>query len=151
MKYARLLLPVVTSSLLACSNPSEEVESIPQADFAEAAARLAQQTIIVDTHIDVPYRLEKEWVDVSVATDGGDFDYPRAVSGGLNAPFMSIYTPAEEEAEGTSKQTADRLIEMVNAIVEAAPDKFAIALSPADVEAHFEHLGRRIPVDELGR
>ena len=62
---------------------------------ADRARQIAQESIIVDTHVDVPYRLYDAWEDVSVATEGGDFDYPRALAGGLNAPFMSIYTPAE--------------------------------------------------------
>ena len=57
--------------------------------------KIAQETIIVDGHIDVPYRVKEKWVvDVTKATQDGDFDYPRAVAGGLNAPFMSIYVPA---------------------------------------------------------
>ena len=107
------------------------------ADFASQAAEIARNSIIIDTHIDVPYRIYPGWEDVSVATEGGDFDYPRAVAGGLNAPFMSIYTPASLEAEGQSKQVAEELIDLVNRIADEAPDKFAVALSPDDVEEHF--------------
>jgi len=106
-------------------------------DSLQKATSLAIGSIIVDTHIDVPYRLEEGWVDVSQATEGGDFDYPRAVAGGLNAPFMSIYTPASEEAAGTAKATADRLIDMVNRIVDESPTKFAIARSADEVERQF--------------
>jgi len=104
----------------------------------ERARDLAINSIIVDGHIDVPYRVHGGWEDVSVATDGGDFDYPRAIAGGLNAPFMSIYTPAGLEAEGRSKEVAEELIDLVERIVSESPDKFAIAVSPADVEAQFE-------------
>ncbi len=107
-------------------------------DPAVQARQIADSAIIVDTHVDVPYRLEDRPADVTMATDGGDFDYPRAVAGGLNAPFMSIYTPASLEAEGRSKEVADSLIDMVEGIVEKAPDKFAIALNVADVRRHFE-------------
>jgi membrane dipeptidase len=107
-------------------------------NIALRANELAQNSIIIDTHIDVPYRIEEEWEDVSEATDSGDFDYPRAVAGGLNAAFMSIYTPAGLEAEGRSKEVAENLIDLVNRVVGESPDKFAIALSPADVEAQFE-------------
>lgn len=107
------------------------------ADNAARAAEIAKNSIIIDTHIDVPYRLVDAWEDVSVATEGGDFDYPRAVAGGLNAPFMSIYTPAGLEAEGRSREVAESLIDLVNRIVSDSPGKFAIALSPADVEAQF--------------
>ena len=104
----------------------------------EEAERIAKNSIIIDTHIDVPYRIIDEWEDVSVTTDGGDFDYPRAISGGLNAPFMSIYTPASLEVEGKSKERAEQLIDIVNRIANESPEKFAIALSPDDIENQFE-------------
>ena len=102
------------------------------------AQRLASESIIVDTHIDVPYRLEEEMADISQETDGGDFDYPRAVAGGLNAPFMSIYVPASFQETGGAKQMAESLIEMVRGFEEQWPDKFAVATSVADVEEQFE-------------
>ncbi len=107
-------------------------------DFAADAQRIAATSIIVDTHIDVPYRIARTQEDVSQATQTGDFDYPRAVRGGLNAPFMSIYTPAELEAKGTAKEAAEKLIDSVEAIAAGAPDKFAIATSVADVRRHFD-------------
>ena len=133
-------------SLVACgpqSEPEPPADEAPAAapappvDAGERAAELAQAFIIADGHVDVPYRIEDEWEDVSVATDGGDFDYPRAVAGGLNAPFMSIYTPASLEAEGGSRELAEKLIDIVNRMVDESPDKFAIALSPADVQSQF--------------
>ena len=45
---------------------------------SDGAERLAQRFLIVDTHIDVPYRLEHHYDDVTRATKTGDFDYPRA-------------------------------------------------------------------------
>ena len=107
-------------------------------DHMAEARRIAESSIIVDTHVDVPYRLANRPADVAAETDHGDFDYPRAVAGGLNAPFMSIYTPAAYEAEGKSKATADALIDAVESIVAEAPDKFAIATSVDDVRKHFE-------------
>src|SRR5690606_30546430 len=82
-------------------------------------------------------RLDEEWANVSEATDGGDFDYPRAVAGGLNAPFMSIYTPAELQTEGGAKDLAEKLIDMVNEIAAQSPEKFAVAYSPLDIERQF--------------
>ena len=105
---------------------------------SEKATKIAQETIIVDGHIDVPYRVKEKWVDVTKATQDGDFDYPRAVSGGLNAPFMSIYVPASLDNSPESTQIAHELIDSVEAIVARAPDKFAIAKSPSDVRAQFE-------------
>ena len=93
------------------------------------AANLARSAIIVDGHLDVPYRLETRWEDISTATDHGNFDYPRAKEGGLDAPFMAIYTPAELEDEGLAKERADQLIDMVWDIATRAPDRFNVALS----------------------
>lgn len=106
-------------------------------DLEARAERLAQEHIIVDGHIDVPYRLRRFEEDVSERTELGDFDYPRAKAGGLNAPFMSIYIPVERQEEG-AKALADSLIDGVEGIAERAPDKFAIATSPEDVRQHFE-------------
>ncbi|WP_416306024.1 dipeptidase [Neptunicella sp. SCSIO 80796] len=105
---------------------------------SEKAIQIAQDNMIIDTHIDVPYRVNKGWEDVTQATDKGDFDYPRAVKGGLNAPFMSIYIPATYEKSGGGDELADKLIDSVEAIVGRAPDKFALAYSTADVEQAFK-------------
>ncbi len=101
------------------------------------AAELAQELLVVDTHVDVPYRLLEKMEDISQRTEEGHFDHPRAQAGGLNAPFMSIYIPADLEDAG-AKAHADHLIDMVEKFATDWPDKFAVAYSPADVEAHQE-------------
>lgn len=138
----RLLIASLATLLLAACGPrsaddAAQSQDHSSADPAARAREIALANIIIDTHIDVPYRLEEAWEDVSEATASGDFDYPRARAGGLNAPFMSIYTPASLEAEGRSKEVAEKLIDLVENIAKAAPDKFAVALSPADVESQF--------------
>ncbi len=132
--------PIVLSSgllglscLTACADStSPEISE----ELQLQATALAQSALIADTHIDVPYRLEEKWSDVSQATEGGDFDYPRARQGGLDLPFMSIYTPAELEEKGGSYQLANQLIDGVEALVGRAPDKFVMVRNPAEaVEA----------------
>ena len=122
--------------LLTACGPADQPAEAP-VDIEAEAQRIAKSSIIVDTHIDVPYRLAAYPQDISQATESGDFDYPRAVAGGLNAPFMSIYTPAEHEALGKSRETAEMLIDSVESIVAASPDKFAVATSVADVRNQF--------------
>ncbi|MCC2616437.1 dipeptidase [Aestuariibacter halophilus] len=124
----------LTVSLALCGAAVAE----QQDDVLAHAKALTQQHILVDGHIDVPYRVNEQWVDVTQATEGGDFDYPRARQGGLNAPFMSIYVPAELDASAESTALAHKLIDSVEAIVGRAPDKFAIATSVADVEEQFK-------------
>lgn len=100
----------------------------------EKAALIAKKYLLVDTHIDVPYRLHDGWVDVTVSAPDGQFDYPRAMQGGLNLPFMSIYTPAEMEKEGGSFELANQLIDSVEAIAARAPEKFVLVYSVADAK-----------------
>jgi membrane dipeptidase len=132
MTYKLSLLTLSLALLAAC-----ERDAPPAPDFTAEAQRIARESIIVDTHIDVPYRLVESAADVSQATDGGDFDYPRARAGGLDAAFMSIYTPAALEAEGKSYEQADELIDLVENIARTSGGRFAIATSPADVRNHF--------------
>ena len=134
----RKFLPLFASALLLAACKFTDEQPAAAVDYAAEAARIAATSIIVDTHVDVPYRLIDHPQDVSVATPSGNFDYPRAVAGGLNAPFMSIYTDPELEAQGRSREVADELIDIVEGIVASAPDKFAIARSPAEVREHFE-------------
>ncbi|MFK8015643.1 MAG: dipeptidase [Gammaproteobacteria bacterium] len=129
-----IAIAFISLSLVGCTSTSVNREPLT---IEQRANALARSTLIVDTHIDVPYRLEQEFEDVSKATMKGDFDYPRAVAGGLNAPFMSIYIPAERETDGTATALADQLIDMVEGIASASPDKFSVAHSTADVERDF--------------
>ncbi|MEM9456236.1 MAG: dipeptidase [Myxococcota bacterium] len=113
----------------------------PAASVEQRAQALAHELVIVDGHIDVPWRLEQaaergEPVDdVTRATASGDFDLPRARAGGLDAPFMSIYVSPKYEGKG-ARRVADALIDRVEAIVARAPDDFALARSPAEVRAN---------------
>lgn len=115
--------------LIGCSSTNQ---------YEQQAQQLAHETIIVDGHIDVPYRLEDTWEDVSTSAPGGDFDYPRAKEGGLDAPIMSIYIPVEYQETGGAKAAADSLIDMVEGIASDNPDKFAVATSPDEIQSQFE-------------
>ncbi len=129
-KYLSICMALSLSATAITANAANEA--------TEKAKELAQKYILVDGHIDVPYRLNEKWADVTQATSDGDFDYPRAVTGGLNAPFMSIYVPASLDNSPKSTALAHQLIDYVEAIVGRAPDKFAIATSPDDVIDHFK-------------
>lgn len=137
-KCALALTTLFTLGTVSEATLAAAAQEQPQYSASEKAVTIARETIIVDGHIDVPYRVKNQWVDVTKATEDGDFDYPRAVEGGLNAPFMSIYVPASLDNSPESTQLAHLLIDSVEAIVARAPDKFAIAKSPSDVKSHFE-------------
>ncbi len=107
------------------------------AALKKQAYELAHKFIITDGHIDVPWRLNDGYEDLSIRTETGDFDYIRAKEGGLDAPFMSIYVPSSYQETGGAKEKADSLIELVHRIANDHPDKFEVAFSVADVNRIF--------------
>ena len=129
MKHRRTLIAALAALIPMATSAAGNLDG--------TADELARRSIIVDTHIDVPYRLNENWEDVTERTENGEFDYVRAREGGLDVPFMSIYTPAESEAEGTSFQLANVLIDNVEALVGRAPDRFVVVRSPAEARAAF--------------
>lgn len=135
-------LPVASALLLALlTAPAFAADAAPKAaspqEVAQRAQQLAQELLIVDTHVDVPYRLTEKLEDISVRTATGDFDYPRARAGGLDAPFMSIYVPAAlQDQPGAAPKLADRLIDMVEKFARDWPDKFALAPRADDLLAN---------------
>ena len=98
------------------------------------AQKLAQQFIIVDGHVDIPYRLNKKWEDISVRTEKGDYDYVRSKAGGLDAPFMSIYIPSSYQSEeGASKEFGLKMIDLIDRVITEYPTHFAYAFHPNDL------------------
>lgn len=134
-----LKLVVMVLLILINGDNQQEIPAGYDAELYGKALSIAKSTIILDGHIDVPYRLFKEFDDISQSTAHGDFDYPRAKKGGLDVPFMSIYIPALfQKKPGVSKKHAEKLIAMMDSIITAHPDKFAKALTPEDVRRNFK-------------
>ena len=127
------LLATVIGTLVATLSPVHATEIFA----GERAQQIAQQSIIIDTHIDVPWRLINDWEDMTGASERGDYDYERAVAGGLNAPFMAIYIPSSYEDNG-AYTLANQLIDYVEAMVYRGPDKYAIPHRAKDIYEHFE-------------
>ena len=121
-----------------------KVNKSPETDYQKKADELAHKYIMVDGHVDLPYRLkvknfqmQKEFTGIPVETKEGDFDYKRAKKGGLSAPFMSIYIPASYDTQGAQK-LADSLITMVNYIAKEKSDYFEVAKTPAEIREIFK-------------
>lgn len=114
-------------------------EPAPPTDPDALAPWLTEHAIIVDGHVDIPWRLSKSaksdgalGEDIRQRTSAGDFDIPRAKQGGLDAPFMSIYVSASFEGKG-AKAEAERMIALVEQLVRQSPNELALAVSPDDV------------------
>ncbi|WP_257459615.1 dipeptidase [Archangium lipolyticum] len=127
---------LVSPACIHGTNRQETPATPSPEELAERGRALARRVIIVDGHVDVPYRLREKLgpdgvptEDVSQRTAGGDFDHPRAVEGGLDVPFMSIYIPAEYQEKGGARALADSLIDLVETLARRSPEKFAMARS----------------------
>ena len=99
-----------------------------------AAHALAQDAVIVDTHIDAPTALLKRWADLGQLQNDREFDYPRARAGGLDVAFMSIYTSSGQDEDGSAWKIANQMIDAIEALAQRHPDKFALLRSPRDVD-----------------
>lgn len=104
------------------------------ASAATDPRQLARDAVIVDTHIDAPGELMDGWRDLGVLTPDREFDYPRSRDGGLDVAFMSIYTSPGQDRAGTAREIAHRQIDAVEAMVGRHPDRFALLVSPRDVD-----------------
>jgi len=151
----KLSMLIIFTALSACQQGKEKTENKISADKHKAITQkipekkeaahkilsgveLAQKYLLIDTHVDVPYRLQEKYEDVSQATADGNFDYPRAKKGGLNALFMSIYLPSElQKTAGASKKMADHLIDLVEKTAKESPHKFAMAPNTKTLEDNF--------------
>lgn len=141
--YHIALLSIACITLQACKT-NEKPDTKSDDELRAQAQQLANDYIITDGHVDLPYRLkvkhftlERQYMGIPISTTEGDFDYERAKKGGLDAPFMSIYIPSKYQLQpDNGKALADSLINMIRGIVDAHPDKFALAGTPAEIEAN---------------
>ncbi|MBN1818327.1 MAG: dipeptidase [Sedimentisphaerales bacterium] len=134
MKKIGLSLTILVVLLAGCASWSKE--HIDPVLMARAQA-LAHETLILDTHMDIPYRLEEHNEDISQRTEHGDFDYPRARQGGLDAVFVAVYVSPQREENGTARTYADQTIDVVEGFWGKSPDKFEPARSAGEVERQF--------------
>ena len=104
----------------------------------DLAQELAQEMIIIDTHLDTPIQLYMQqskngfYEDITKASSL-HFDFDRAVSGGLNVPFFVIFTPPSAEEKGTAFEMAKDLIQILEDIMDKHPSKFRLVKSPEEI------------------
>ena len=132
--------------IITCLSTMVSAQSVidPQDPLWQKADELAHRFILIDGHVDLPYRMgvknfrpTKELLGIPISSDKGDFDYERARKGGLDVPFMAVYVPAEHQKEGGAKAFADQTIDMIESIIQAHPDKFAKASTVQSVRDNF--------------
>ena len=110
-------------------------------DMSHKAEKLSKENIIIDGHIDLPFRLYKknllfEKNIILNRETSGNFDIPKAIRGGLDSPFMSIYIPSEKNFD-EAYDLANNLIDLVDNIIKSNQKNLAHANGPTDVERNF--------------
>lgn len=128
-----LLLLLLFLTFVGTAIPQKEYQIIDSSLYTKAV-QLCKDFMIADTHIDLPDWLYDGWFDVSQLIDKGEIDYPRAIKGGLDLAFMSIYTSPSLEGTGKSKVKADSMISLVNKMVNDYPDKFYLIRSTSEIK-----------------
>jgi len=101
------------------------------------ANKLAKEILIIDSHIDLPLYLMRKDFNVTLESNDGEFDLPRANKGGLNGAFMSIYTSPRTENNGAFER-ADTLIDLVEELENKYPLNFTVAATPEEIEFNFQ-------------
>ncbi|MBN2364860.1 MAG: membrane dipeptidase [Calditrichaeota bacterium] len=123
----RFIFPVLLFFTLLLSWNHQKEVSIDQ------AMQTAHNILILDSHIDLPYMMRREFIDLSVRRDEGHFDYVRAREGGLNVPFIAAYiSPSYEDSSNADEYTHSQ-IDLIVSFQKKWPDKFMIVKSPEEI------------------
>ncbi len=124
----RVLLLLMLCATIGAASPAPKAENLHA-----RAMRLHRSAIVVDTHEDVPYRLEdKGWIDLGVRNATGHVDIPRLKEGGVTAPFFAAYVPASYAESGGSARKALESIELTRQLASRHAE-FTFADSPAAI------------------
>lgn len=134
-------------SMLILSSCGWSKEARMHKKHLKEARQMLTTTPIIDTHIDFPWSLveHNEWYQpgytaLALKHPGGEFDFERAVKGGLYGAFMSIYIPAGfQKTPGRSREVADSLITLIDQITAAHPARFAKAMKSSDIMTNFKN------------
>lgn len=111
------------------SSSSREASDAPQAGDRQ----LHDDLIVVDGHVHMITSVFNLGIDPWKMQSIGTFDYARAKQGGLDVAVEQLYTEdAYNNYNYTIKQTL-RLIDTFYRVIEANPDKMALALDSRDV------------------
>jgi membrane dipeptidase len=122
---------ILVLALLPLALEAQSPTAAPK-DYKAMAARIHRHAIVVDTHEDVPERLQKEWVDIGVRNATGHVDIPRLKLGGVGAAFFAAYVSSSYAKEGGSSRKALELIDLIRDLA-ASHKELAFADSVAGI------------------
>jgi membrane dipeptidase len=130
MKYFIGFISILT--IIACKEKQEKLTESLQ----EKAARIHNDVITIDTHVDINVA---NFTDTNNYTQKLDnqVNLPKLMSGGLDVPWLIVYTGQGELTEAGFAKAKDNAMAKFNAIhrlcEEIAPDKIGLAYTSNDV------------------
>jgi membrane dipeptidase len=129
------LLLVNCNMLEKTPDKSPRSGSEPAKAGANDPAEIHRGAIVVDLHADTTQRMLDEKVDLTQRLRDGHVDSVRAMEGGLDAQFFSIWVEPELYGAGGpgAIKRADDQIAAVRALGEKHPEMWELAVSAADV------------------
>jgi membrane dipeptidase len=94
-----------------------------------------RQAIVIDLHTDTTQRLVDEHLNLGRRLGDGHFDSVRAIEGGLDAQFFSIWVEPQLFGSGGAGaiKRADDQIAAVRRLAEQHPETWALATSAAEI------------------
>jgi membrane dipeptidase len=110
------------------------VQAPPKDDALQSRGKkLHSQSIVVDTHDDVPYALLDKPADIGKRGATDHWDIPRAREGGVTAPFFAVYLPATFAETGGAARETLAIIDLVQRTIAAHPGDLVAAASVAEI------------------
>ncbi len=106
-------------------------------ELRQTALKICENNIILDSHIDWPEFILDNPEDISMQTAKGDFDLVRARKGGLDAVLSVVFINPDFDVE-KGRIMVDSMLKLIKYYPDTYPDKFALALTPADVKRNFD-------------
>ncbi|WP_199117421.1 dipeptidase [Pedobacter sp. ASV28] len=97
--------------------------------FAQDAAKIHQQAIMVDTHGDILYNQIKSGIDIGQLQSTGNFDLVRAKQGGLDVQVFSIWCD-----EKGGYDLANRQIDSLYSLIKRYPNRIALVNNAQDLQ-----------------
>lgn len=136
-------LAVVTAGVCLASAISAQTPAASD-PFMARALRILRTTPLIDGHNDLPWRIREDSVargnvaayDLRRKTPGHT-DIDRLRKGMIGAQFWSVYTPGEYRDSGYARVQLEQ-IDIARRVIERYPERFALALSAADIRQDFK-------------
>lgn len=139
MKIKQLLILLLPLLFAGCF--SEKDNPLPEPETS-----LAEEILLIDTHMDTPMLVQQSEGAFNLADAPGHFNYEKAREGGLDAVFMAVYIPPSMKESGGAFDLANEMIDRIEESIQVNPEKFAAAFSPADIEENYRKSLISLPI-----